>query len=49
MSSKYGDATTNRTALGLMQVEEYEAEIHYEVKLRESFFSNCTGEGTIND
>jgi len=45
MSSAYGNAPTNRTALGPMPVEEYEAEIHYEVKLREQFYSNCTGEG----
>ena len=40
---------TNRLAFNIMKVGEFELEIHYEKKLRESFHNVVSGEGTIND
>ena len=39
---------TGRTNYGIMQLSEYEVEIHYEKKLREVFHKNSSVEGTIN-
>jgi hypothetical protein len=43
-----GKMETNRLTFAIMKVGEFELEIHYEKKLRESFHSVAAGEGTIN-